>query len=137
MAEQRPPRSLETPQDQQFWEYCAKEELRLQRCGKCNHMVFPPVHPCEMCGSEDQEWEKLSGRGKLVSWCSIERDYYQGALPIPWDTIMVELEEGAVFLSNPKGFANADAAYEMPVKVSFIDCEDEHGAYKLPVFERA
>lgn len=100
-------------------------------------MVFPPVQPCEACGHEHLDWEKLSGRGKLVSWCTIERDYYQGALPIPWDTIVVELDEGPYFISNPSGFTNAEAEYGMAVKVAFIDCEDDSGQYRLPVFERA
>ena len=137
MTEKRPPRSLETPQDHAFWEWCGKEELRLQKCGDCGHMVFPPVHPCEVCDSENLEWQKLSGKGKLISWCTIERDYYKGAIPIPWDTIMVELDEGPYFLSNPSGFSNAEAEHRMAVQVRFIDCEDEAGQYKLPVFERA
>lgn len=137
MAEQRPPRSLQTDEDKQFWEFCAMGELRIQRCTDCGHMVFPPVAPCENCGSAKLEWEKLSGSGELISWCTIERDYYKGAIPIPWDTIMVALDEGPYFLSNPKGFANADAKAGMKVKVAFIDCEDTHGAYKLPVFEPA
>lgn len=137
MPEKRPPRSLQTPQDSEFWSWCDKGELRIQRCADCGHMAFPPVQPCEACGSENLEWEKLSGRGKLVSWCTIERDYYQGAIPIPWDNIVVELEEGPYFISNPKGFTNSEAEYCMDVQVAFLDCEDEHGAYKLPVFERA
>ena len=137
MLEKRPPRSLRTPQDRAFWDWCDKGELRLQRCADCGHMVFPPVQPCEACGSENLEWERLSGRAKLVSWCSIERDYYRGALPLPWDTILVELEEGAWFISNPRGFTNAEAVFGMALQAAFLDCEDEHGPYRLPVFERA
>jgi len=137
MIQKRPPRSMQTREDAEFWAWCDKGELHLQRCGDCGHMVFPPMQPCEACGSSKVEWEKLSGRGKLASWCTIERDYYKGAIPLPWDTIVVELDEGPYFLSNPEGFTNAVAEYGMAVEVTFIDCEDEHGQYKLPVFKPA
>ena len=47
-------------------------------------------------------WAPMSGRGRIVSWCTFERDYYAGILPIPWETILVELEEGPLFISNPQ-----------------------------------
>ena len=136
MTEKRPPRSLQTDFDRRFWEWCAKDELRLPQCTSCDHIAFPPVDPCENCGSETFDWVRLSGKGTLASWCSIARDYYRGALPLPWDTILVALEEGPWLVSNPKGFANADAEVDMPVQLTFIDCEDEHGTYRLPVFKR-
>ncbi len=136
MTEKRPPRSLLNDADRQFWDHCAHGELRTQKCNACGYSAFPPFEACEACGSDDLSWQKLSGNGKLASWCSIERDYYKGAIPLPWDTILVELDEGPWFISNPHGFSNADAELDMPLRVVFIDCEDEHGAYRLPVFER-
>jgi len=135
-AEKRPDRTLGTNHDT-FWDYCAKGELRLQKCGKCGHIQWPVKHKCESCGATDFTWEAMSGKGKVVSWCTFERDYYGGMLPIPWDTILVALDEGPTFLSNPKGFSWLDMSLDMPVKVAFIDCEDSAGAYKSPVFERA
>jgi len=136
MAERRPPRSLLNPCDEEFWEWCGKGELRLQRCQDCDHMPWPAAMSCEKCGGERLEFEPMSGKGKLVSWCTIEQDYYRGALPVPWDTIVVELDEGPFFLSNPNGFRNSEAQHGMAVQVSFIACEDDNGAFNLPVFER-
>jgi hypothetical protein len=79
----------------------------------------------------------MSGDGKIVSWCTFERDYYAGMLPIPWDTILVELKEGPLFLSNPKGFSWQQTRVGMPVRLAFIDCEDSAGTFRLPVFEKA
>ncbi len=136
MAEQRPPRTV-GPGHDDFWAWCDRGELRLQRCKDCGHMPWPVVQACENCGSEKLEFVPLSGTGKLVSWCTFERPYYGDMLPVPWDTIVVELDEGPFFLSNPKGFTNAEAQDGMKVRVAFIDCEDMHGAFKLPVFEQA
>jgi hypothetical protein len=78
----------------------------------------------------------MSGRGKLVSWCTFERDYYDRLLPMPWETILVELEEGPLFISNPQGFTWRDVVYAMPLALAFLECEDDVGTFNLPVFRR-
>lgn len=136
MAEKRPNR-VRGPGHDDFWAYCDKGELHMQRCGACSRISWPVVKACEYCGSEDLAFDRMSGKARLVSWCAFERDYYKGLLPIPWDTILVELEEGAMVVTNPAGLGWDDYRLDMPMKVTFLDCEDEGGAYKLPVFEKA
>jgi uncharacterized OB-fold protein len=135
MAERRPDRIL-GPGHDQFWEWCQRDELRLQRCTLCGKLRWPIVSSCSYCGQQQFVWERMSGIGRVVSWCTFERDYYQGVLPLPWATILVELQEGPLFLSNPRGFSWQDISSGMAVKVSFIDCEDAAGSFRLPVFER-
>jgi uncharacterized OB-fold protein len=79
----------------------------------------------------------MSGRGRIVSWASLVQDYYRSVLPTPYDTILVELEEGVLFTSNPLGFAAADVEAGMAVSLAFIDCVDDAGPFRLPVFARA
>ena len=136
MVEKRPNRTLGGPHDT-FWEWCAKGELRIQHCAACAQFSWPPVEACEHCGGEALDWQRMSGRGTVASWCSFERDYYGGILPIPWDTILVELEEGPQFISNPSGFGREEIAIGMAVRLDFADCEDGAGRFRLPVFERA
>ncbi len=135
MAERRPNRTLGAPHDD-FWAYCNKGELRLQKCGKCGHFSWPAVTACDNCDATDLTWQAVSGRGKIISWGTFERPYYE-ELPIPWDVILVKLEEGPLFMSNPKGFTWKVIEPNMPVKLAFIDCEDKAGAFRLPVFEKA
>jgi uncharacterized OB-fold protein len=135
MAETRPNR-VRGPGHDDFWAACAKGELRLQRCGACGRLSWPVTRACEHCGSDALSWERMSGRGRLASWCAIVQDYYRGLLPLPWPTILIELEEGAMFVSNPHGFGWDDFRLDLPVKLAFIDCEDDAGPFRLPVFER-
>lgn len=135
MAQKRPDRVL-GPGHDDFWTYCAQDELRLQRCGHCGDMPWPVAQVCEKCDAQDFSWEKLSGRGRILSWCTFEHDYYRGLFPIPHDTILVELEEGPLFVSNPEGFTREDIVQGLPVEVRFIDAEDKAGAFRLPVFAR-
>ena len=136
MAEKRPDRTLGGNHDA-FWAWCGKDELRIQRCETCGHQAWPARQRCEVCRGEAFAWERMSGRGKVVSWTTFERDYYHGTMPLPYDTILVELEGGPLFLSNPQGFGWRDLTPDMPVKVAFIDAEDAAGPFRLPVFEPA
>lgn len=136
MAERRPDRTLGRNHDT-FWEWCGKGELRLQRCTACGHLAWPVVQACETCGTRDFAWDRMSGRGSVVGWSTFERDYYHGVLPVPYDTILVALEEGPLFIANPQGFGWRDLTPGMAVKVAFLAAEDSAGAFQLPVFERA
>lgn len=133
MAERRPDRTLGPPHDI-FWDWCGKGELRLQRCTSCGEISWPATLACDDCGGPEFTWERMSGRGRIVSWCSFERDYFAGLLPMPWLTILVALEEGPLFLSNPLGMDEQDIRFNMDVALAFIDCEDKAGAFSLPVF---
>jgi uncharacterized protein len=124
------------PGHDEFWAYCGDGELRIQRCDSCRHFSWPPVDSCERCGHRQLTWERLSGGGSVVSWCTFERPYY-AELDVPWDTILVELDEGPLFISNPSGFTNDEVVPRMPVRVAFVDCEDAAGPFRLAVFEKA
>ena len=91
---------------------------------------------CEQCGADSLSWQRMSGRGTVAGWCTFERDYYGGLLPIPWDTILVELEEGPLFVGNPHGFSWPQTTIGMPVRLKFVPCEDSAGEFMLPEFER-
>ena len=136
MAQKRPDR-VRGAGHNEFWDWCSKGELRLQRCQDCDKLSWPVIQACEYCNGIQFTWERMSGRGKVVSWCTFERDYYRGLLPIPWETILVELEENVLFISNPGNFALKDMSADMAVKLAFVDCEDSTGHFRLPVFDKA
>ncbi len=136
MELRRPDRTL-GPGHDDFWRWCDAGELRLQQCAACGALVWPVVKACELCRATAFSWQRMSGRGTVAAWCTFERDYYYGVLPIPWDTILVELEEGPLFMSNPHGFTWREVDIGMSVQVKFIPCEDSNGKFQLPVFRRS
>jgi uncharacterized protein len=123
------------PGHDEFWAFCAADELRIQQCDACAHLSWPPVESCERCGHGRLSWELTSGVGSVVSWCTFERQYYP-ELDVPWDTILVELDDGPLFISNPKAFTNDEVGRGTRVRVTFVDCEDDTGTFRLPVFEK-
>ena len=136
MAERRPDR-VRGARDDQFWAFCEQGELRLQGCAACGKLSWPVTEACEHCGSDQLDWRPVSGKGRLVSWCAFHQDYYGGVIPVPYETILVELAEGPMFISNPQGFVAAETPMGAPVKLAFLACEDAAGAFRLPVFEKA
>jgi uncharacterized OB-fold protein len=134
MRERRPNRTLGGVHDQ-FWQFCQSRDLRLQQCRGCSTFVWPPVDSCEECGWLDLHWRPLSGTGRLKSWATVEQQYYD-VLPVPWETILVELAEGPLFVSNPLGFTRNEMVLDLPLQVVFLDCEDDNGAFLLPVFRK-
>ena len=121
-----------TEDSEPYWEYCAKGELRMQRCGACGHVRFPPSALCPRCLSEGHEWAALSGRGRVWSWVVFHQAYYPGyADDVPYNTAIIELEEGPRMHTNIVGCANEDIHIGMPVEVLFEPLDDE---IQLPKF---
>jgi uncharacterized protein len=135
VGERRPNRAEGAIHDE-FWEFCSRRQLRVQRCRECASYAWPPVDRCEYCGGSGFDWHLTAGTGKLQSWATFEQKYYD-VLPIPWDTILVELDEGPLFVSNPVDFSPDEMVLDMPVQVDFLECEDDRGNFLLPVFRRS
>jgi uncharacterized OB-fold protein len=131
----RPKRTLATGEDRAFWDWCAKGELRIQRC-ECGKLEWPPVAACSRCRGTNLVWTRMSGRGRLRSYCRFERQYYPECPP-PWTVILVELDEGPIFISDPDGVPEGDLQDGVELRVRFIAARDEAGEFALPVFGRA
>lgn len=77
-----------------FWEGCAVGELRVQACGACGRLRFPPRPMCPWCRSFDHRWTAVSGRGRVWSFVvphpPLLPAYQEMA---PYNVIVVELVE--------------------------------------------
>jgi len=107
-----------------FWACVQKDELRLQKCGSCDHMRYPPAAVCPRCLSDQYAWTQVSGRGKVVSWAVFHRKYLD--LPVPYVVVSVALEEGPMLIGN----FNADRSslrLDLPVHVIFEDAVGDDG----------
>ena len=135
MAQPRPNRRIGV-YDVPFWDYTKSHELRLQKCDDCGKFRWPPAPVCDKCLSDKVTWTKVRGAGKLKAWITFHRQYFPELAP-PVNIILVELAEGPLFISDPVDIAVKDMKENMPVKLTWIDCEDKQGQFGLPVFARA
>ena len=117
-----------------FWDACEAGELRLQRCTPCGHLRYPISTVCPECLSADADWEVLSGRGTVFSFCIFRHAYNEAWRDrLPYNVALIQLEEGPRMLSNVQGVLPEEIHVGLAVKVAF---EVEQG-FSIPIFERA
>ncbi|MBM4265375.1 MAG: hypothetical protein FJ144_01975 [Deltaproteobacteria bacterium] len=111
--------------DRPFWEGCRRHELLLQRSRSTGRYHWPAVSDPD-AGREGMEWVRASGRG-VVHTFSIVHQVFRPELAdrVPYNVIVVELEEGPFFHSNLVDCPNEAIRIGMPVEVVFDDLTDE------------
>jgi uncharacterized OB-fold protein len=121
------------PYAAQFWEFTKDKELRLQKCSTCGKYRWPPSAICDGCLSEEYEWTELSGAGRVISWTTFHRAYFP-EYPAPHTNIVLELDEGPLFVAFPVGIDASELKEGMRLELRWEDAEDRFGEYNLPVF---
>ena len=115
-----------------FWEAAHKGELRMQRCGDCGHIRFPPALLCARCLSERAEWVALSGRGTVFSWIVVHQSQHPAFnTDVPYNVAIIELEEGPRLHTNIVDCANDRIYIGMPVEVTFERVNDDTALVKF------
>jgi uncharacterized OB-fold protein len=118
----------------EFYGWCAKGELRFQRCEACSTWRHVPREICARCGSASWAWQRSSGRGRIFTWTVAARAMHPGfAADAPYAPVVVELEEGVRLVSQMIDCAPDALAIDMPVEVVFVAATPE---VTLPKFRR-
>ena len=134
-AEYRKPLPRVTADNRPFWDAAKRHELRLQRCGACGRVRYPPAPVCPNCLSEDAEWTRVSGRGTVTTFIVMHKVYFESfAGDVPYNVVQVELEEGPRLTANLVDLPNEQITVGMSVHVVFDDVTPE---ITLPRFRRA
>ena len=131
MSSPKRPLPAPTPETQHFWEGCRAGELRLQRCGDCEHVYSPPRPFCPKCSSREVNIFAASGRGTLASYVINERPH--PAFGEPHSIAIVQLEEGPKMASNVVGCPQTPEALQldMSLQVTFEAVSED---ITLPLF---
>ncbi|MGZ4242329.1 MAG: Zn-ribbon domain-containing OB-fold protein [Actinomycetota bacterium] len=118
-----------------FWEACARHALVLQTCASCKTVRHPPRPMCPACNSMESTFEQASGRGHIWSWVVAHAPVLPSfADRVPYNVVVVVLEEGVRMVGNLLDVDNAGIEEGMAVTVEFEDVED---GVSLPVWRRA
>ena len=124
-----------TPETKAYWHGCRKHELLLQRCSQCNEFQFYPRIVCTKCASENLEWIKASGQGKILTFTIVRHPVSEAyAADVPYVVALIELDEGPTMMSNvvecdPEALKIGD-----PVQVMFEDWSED---ISIPKFSPA
>jgi hypothetical protein len=119
------PRPVPGPVEAPFWEWCRRHELRLQRCVDCGAFRFHPRPRCPECRSADATWDAVAGTGTVASYTIVHPPVLPAfADRVPYNAVVVQLDEGPFMVSNLVDVANDDLAVGMRVEVTFVDLDD-------------
>ena len=120
-----------------FWEATKRGELSIQRCKDCRNEMFPPRLYCTSCMSQNTEWVKASGKGKIYSY-SVAYEYpptrVARFLSVPYIIALVDLEEGVRMITTIVGCKPEDVKIGSDVEVEFQDIGE---GVALPRFKPA
>jgi uncharacterized OB-fold protein len=120
----------------EFYEHCARHELRFQRC-ECGVWRHPPRVLCAACGSEEWTWALASGRGRVFTWTVTHQALHPAyADDVPYAVLVVEMDEGVRMVSTLRDLDPGDLALDLPVEVVFEARPDatRPDAITLPCF---
>jgi uncharacterized OB-fold protein len=113
-----------------FWAGTAVGELRLQACGSCGILRFPPRVMCPHCQSTGRYWQRVSGLGTIWSFVVCHPPLLPAYAPFaPYPVVTVTLDEGPALrmvgnlVAGPDGAINgidpATIVIGEPVRVAF------------------
>ena len=105
-----------------YWEYLRRHEFRLQRCADCAAMRFPVGPRCPECGCAEFRWDRATGKGTVFSWVVFHKSYFPAFdNAVPYNVVMVRLEEGPMFIANITGSPNSEIRKGVRVEMIFDD----------------
>lgn len=117
-----------------YWEGAARDELVLQRCGKCGVVQHRPRAQCAKCLSPDIEHFVARGTGTLHTWTVTHQNLLPPFAPAcPYVMAYVDLDEGPRLLTNVVGCPHEQLRIGMPLRVEFV----KTGEFAVPRFRPA
>jgi hypothetical protein len=120
MAAYQKPLPELTAENRPFWEACGEGRLSMQKCGACGHIRYPVSVICPECLSEQTKWVDLSGAGEVMARLVFHHVYHKAfAEDVPYNVVLVQLDEGPRMFSNVIGVPNDQVQVGMRVKVTF------------------
>ena len=121
-----------TSADRPFWDAAKEHRFVLPKCTGCGHVFFPPYSYCPRCLSSDLEWIDGAGKAKVWGYIEMVQPYlksFEGDLP--YNVVLVELDEGPMMLSNVVGVPADRIKVDMPLEVLFDDVTDDFTLVKF------
>lgn len=115
-----------------FWDGCRNGKLVMQRCRECGHIRYPIQTTCPRCLSDSTDWTELSGGGVIFSKVVFHQLYDKAfAHDVPYNVVLVQLDEGPRMFSNVVGMANDAIRIGMRVQLA---CERVTDEVSIPRF---
>lgn len=126
-----------TPDDQAYWDFIDRRELRIQRCTECASFRHPPMPNCPCCRSARFDWQPVSGKGTVFTYTIVRHAAHPAlkpALPFNVAVVMLDDADDVRIVSNVVDAAPDEIGIGMPVELVWEPRGD--GGW-LPRFRRS
>jgi len=107
---------------EQFYKYLAQGKLMAGKCRKCGKIHLPPRPLCDECFSQEFEWVKVSGKGKLLTYTVIHIAPQQFQAIAPYAVGIVQLENGLKIPGMITGATQEQLKIGMELTIDFGTC---------------
>jgi uncharacterized OB-fold protein len=127
-------RPIPVPDDRSspFFAAAGKGQLLIKRCRGCGRSLAPQRETCDACASEALEWAPASGKGTLYSYVFMHQVLHPAFREeVPYNVIVVELDEGPRITSNLVGTPDDQMRVGMRLEAVFEQLSD---AVAVPKF---
>ena len=119
-----PPHPAPGPDEAPFWDWCRRHHLRLQQCLDCGAFRYHPRPRCPGCTSAAHDWLPVRGRGVVYTYTVCHPPVLPAyADRVPYNAVVVQLDEGPFMVSNLIDCANEEIEVGMAVEVVFVDID--------------
>lgn len=89
------------PESQPYWDALKQHRLLLKHCRACQRSHHYPRELCPHCHSDDLEWKRAAGTGRIYSYTVARRPAGPAfKADTPYVVALVELDEGARLMTN-------------------------------------
>lgn len=119
-----------------FWGFCARRELRFQRCGNCGRHRHPPSPICPSCRSERIDWTSAPSVAEIYSYTIVHYASHpavQEALPYNVAILSFPGLDDVRLISNVVDVPPEEIAVGLRVELTW---EGPVDGYFLPRFRR-
>jgi uncharacterized protein len=120
-----------------FWAGTLAGEVRVQHCGDCGYLRWPPAPVCPECLGLTSDWVALRDRGTVLSTCV----YHRALAPafrdeVPYAVACVELDDGPRMYGQVAG-APDSVGVGQPVRAVFRELSPEVTVIRWAAASRA
>jgi len=120
------PRPLDPGLTEPFWEAAKRHEFILPHCKTCDNVFWYPRSECPNCMSNDIDWVRGNGRGRVHTFTIIRQPGHPGFIDdVPYIYAIIQLDEGPRMISNVVDCPIEDVKIDMPVVAVFDDITPE------------
>ena len=76
-----------------YFGHCAAHDFRLQQCGACGLLRYPPTTACPWCGGPESDWTRVEGKGEVYSYSEVHHAIQPAFRRyVPYMVLLVELD---------------------------------------------